>query len=403
MKISKIIISLCCILLPVSYTQAQSFIGKKTYSSYQGLVMAGYQGWFNTPDDGANRSWRHYGGPKFGPGQATVEMWPDVSEYKKTYTTKFQFPDGTYAKVFSSHDSTTVYTHFKWMKKYGLDGVFMQRFVSEVKGKSGRAHFNYVLHNAMNAANKYDRAIAIMYDLSGMRKGDESFIINDIKQLAEEYHLFEHNRNPSYLYHNGKPLVSVWGVGFNDKRAYDLADCAKVIDEMRRMGFSIMIGVPTHWRELNEDCIADQELHSLIKRCDIIMPWFVARYSDKSFKHFAPLIDKDIQWAKANHIDYAPLCFPGFSWDNLKYPEPGPKIPRNKGAFLQEQIDYSIKAGAKMLYIAMFDEIDEGTAIFKIARKVPVAQPHSTFVPLEDGIKSDHYLKIVGKAAKELK
>ena len=87
----------------------------------------------------------------------------------------------------------------------------------------------------------------------------------------------------------------------------------------------------------------------------------------------------------------------------MKYPEPGPKIPRNKGQFLQDQIDYSLQAGAQMLYIAMFDEIDEGTAIFKIARKVPVAQPRSTFVPLEEGIKSDHYLKIVGKAAKRLK
>lgn len=32
------------------------------YETYQGLVMAGYQGWFNTPKDGANLGWRHYGG-----------------------------------------------------------------------------------------------------------------------------------------------------------------------------------------------------------------------------------------------------------------------------------------------------------------------------------------------------
>ena len=51
----------------------------------------------------------------------------------------------------------------------------------------------------------------------------------------------------------------------------------------------------------------------------------------------------------------------------------------------------------------MFDEIDEGTAIFKTARRVPTATPGSTFVPLDEGIASDHYLKLAGKAAKALK
>ena len=29
------------------------------YNSYKGLIMAGYQGWFNAPDDGAGRGWYH--------------------------------------------------------------------------------------------------------------------------------------------------------------------------------------------------------------------------------------------------------------------------------------------------------------------------------------------------------
>ena len=58
---------------------------------------------------------------------------------------------------------------------------------------------------------------------------------------------------------------------------------------------------------------------------------------------------------------------------------PGIQIPRNGGRFFKTQLDYCLDSGAKMLYIAMFDEIDEGTAIFKIARRVPVAAPGSTF------------------------
>lgn len=50
---------------------------KKTrfYNSYKGLVMAGYQGWFNAPTDGANRKWHHYSGPDgFRPGSCTIDF-----------------------------------------------------------------------------------------------------------------------------------------------------------------------------------------------------------------------------------------------------------------------------------------------------------------------------------------
>lgn len=104
---------------------------------------------------------------------------------------------------------------------------------------------------------------------------------------------------------------------------------------------------------------------------------------------------------KKNQVDYAPLVFPGFSWGNLKGKDHNSFIPRNKGSFLWTQLMGAIRAGAEMIYVAMFDEIDEGTAIFKCAKKVPVGK--STFVPLEEGVESDHYLKLVGEAAKILR
>ena len=51
----------------------------------------------------------------------------------------------------------------------------------------------------------------------------------------------------------------------------------------------------------------------------------------------------------------------------------------------------------------MFDEIDEGTAIFKISHRVPVPTEGSRFVPLEDGLDSGHYLRLAGDAASRLK
>lgn len=64
--------------------------GGRQYNSYKGLVMAGYQGWFNAPGDGSGRGWHHYNGSNgFRPGSCSVDFWPEVSEYKKLYKTEF--------------------------------------------------------------------------------------------------------------------------------------------------------------------------------------------------------------------------------------------------------------------------------------------------------------------------
>ena len=52
-------------------------------------------------------------------------------------------------------------------------------------GESGLKHFNTVLNSAMKAANKYERAICVMYDLSGMRPGDEDVLLKDIADVAK--------------------------------------------------------------------------------------------------------------------------------------------------------------------------------------------------------------------------
>lgn len=374
----------------------------KFYNSYKGLVMAGYQGWFNAPTDGANRKWHHYSGPDgFRPGSCTIDFWPDVSEYETTYETEFRMADGTSARVFSSYDESTVDTHFRWMKEYGLDGVFMQRFISEISGQSGLMHFNKVLDSAMKAANKYERAICVMYDLSGMKSGGESVLLNDISELSERYHLKQHKKKPSYLYHNGKPLVSVWGVGFNDNRQYGFDEVEKIVKALKKQGFSIMLGVPAYWQSLTRDALSDVRLHDLIRQCDIVMPWFVARYDEKEYPAMQKVISRDIEWCKSNKVDYAPLCFPGFSWRNMPGNENSRQIHRYKGEFLWQQLSGALKLGADMIYVAMFDEIDEGTAIFKCAHQVPVGS--SVFVPIEEGIDSDYYLWLVGQAGKMLK
>jgi hypothetical protein len=57
-----------------------------------------------------------------------------------------------------------------------------------------------------------------------------------------------------------------------------------------------------------------------------------------------------------------------------------------------------------MIYVAMFDEVNEGTAIFKVTDNPPVTAPGSqtSFANL-DGKPSDLYLKLTGEAAKMLR
>ena len=65
--------------------------GSPVYPTYDGRVMAGYQGWFH------NRS----GGVMY-PNEESVriDMWPDVSEYEKTYPTGLKLSNGEGARVF---------------------------------------------------------------------------------------------------------------------------------------------------------------------------------------------------------------------------------------------------------------------------------------------------------------
>lgn len=370
------------------------------FKSIRNLVMAGYQGWFNTPDDGAGLGWKHFEKEKeFKPGKCTIDLWPDVSEYEKTYETAFKLPDETPAKVFSSYDASTTDLHFKWMKQYGIDGVFMQRFVVSIRNQKGKDNYNKILNNAVLSAEKYDRAICLMYDLSGMEAGEEDILIRDWKELCEKYKLVSRNNN-HYVYHHGKPLVAVWGIGFNDRRKYGYEQVKKIIDFLKSEGCSILVGVPTHWRTLTIDAVSDTRLLELVKQADIVHPWLVGRFDNHTYEPYRKLIEEDIKWCKANGKDYMPVLFPGFSWHNMKKDAPQNMIPRLGGRFFWQQVKGAVDAGAESLYLAMFDEIDEGTAFFKCTNTPPVGE--SSFITYE-GEAPDHYLWLAGEAAKYLR
>ena len=433
-----------------------------TYDTYRGLVMAGYQGWHGTPGDGCPHNpaegWPHYANVSqqpfvFEPGvlRNNIDFWPDVSEYEMTYAaTGFTAPGGSTPRLYSSYDASTVNLHFKWMKQYGIDGVFMQRFVSQITDNTALQHSNKVLASAMAASNEYARAISIMYDMVGMDANTSvDVVLNDARKQMQKYNLMDRSAGQRYyLYHNGKPLIGLVSVGQNSA-PYTIAQAQAIVDGLQEMGFSIMLGVPAYWRSADGsgDVVNDPAIIDLIKDADIIMPWFVGAYDYDGTVKTTPLgsftnffsnrIVDDFAAAKSYGVEFCPLVFPGFSDRNM-HPDHS-VYDRHSGDFYWQQIYKFINQGAKMLYVAMFDEIDEGTAIYKCLRKnevpsnvyssdyyvvfengayrrsdEPVSVSGSgwckkaselgvTFNGIENDLGSDYYLRLTGEAGKILK
>ena len=368
-----------------------------------GKVMCGYQGWFNVEGDGAVRGnvhWIKHRGP-LAPGNAKVDLWPDVSELgaDERFATGFHFADGRTAEVFSSFKQATVLRHFQWMRDYGIDGAFVQRFVGGLRDPRALRHNNTVLAHCREGANRCGRAYAVMYDLSGLGANRIAEVMDDWRALRTRMHVGD---DPAYLHHRGRPLVAVWGVGFNDQRAYTLAECRQLVEFFKQDGCAVMLGVPTGWRTLNRDAVPDAALQELIALADVVSPWTVGRYGTPAQatataeKTWRP----DLAWCAAHKVDFLPVVFPGFSWFNM-YGRAFNQTPRLKGEFLWSQFVAAQRAGATMLYVAMFDEVDEGTAIFKCTNE-SLNGGESKFLTFE-GLPSDYYLWLTGEGARLLR
>jgi hypothetical protein len=245
-----------------------------------------------------------------------------------------------------------------------------------------------------------------MYDLSGLKAGGTQQAIDDFKLLVDRMQLGRDLGDRAYLRHRGRPVVAVWGIGFNDNRPYTLAECARLVeflkDDPQYGGNTVLVGVPTGWRTLDRDAIADPALHATLLKADIISPWTVGRYRTpaEAERHAAKVWQPDLAWCREHSKEYLPVAFPGFSWHNLRPESPLDQIPRLKGKFLWRQFAEAKRSGATMIYQAMFDEMDEATAIFKCTNDSPVGE--SQFLTYE-GLPSDHYLWLVGQGARMLR
>jgi hypothetical protein len=371
-------------------------------------VMCGYQGWFRCPGDATDQGWIHWSrdSRRITPETLTFEMWPDMTEYareERFSAADFKYPDGKQAQLFSSDNAQTVQRHFKWMRDYGIDGVWLQHFVVDLPGGPSEDRYQShvrVLGHVQTAAKGTGRVWALAYDVSGMpEKKTFEVLTRDWKKIVDD----KITSDPRYLHHNRLPVVQVWGFYRNNggnamspKLANQLIDFFKADGPYKAY---LVGGGDWDWRRS-----PDKEWRTVYDRFDAYMPWNVGNYSeDKKSGLKRAATDSwadDLKECRRTGVRWIPVVYPGFSWDNLQKKKAGTtNIPRRKGEFLWEQFHELAKMGMDSAYVAMFDEVDEGTAIFKLSDSPP-RQAH--FVGLE-GMPSDWYLRLVGAGTKMLR
>ena len=379
-------------------------------TTLDGKVLLGYQGWFDCPSENLpHNQWSHWSRRGLTTDDITVDMYPDLTEFDPAdLCTMPGFTiAGKPAYLYSAWSPKIVDRHFQWMQDHGLDGVLVQRFLSDIPRR--RATGDVVLKNIMAAAKAHGRTFAIEYDVSGassekffqIMSDDWQYLVHDLKVTAQ----------PGYLHHNGKPVLSVWGMGFLDKHPPDDPEAAKRAIAWFKTGapeecrVTYMGGVPSRWGSLGADSRKDAGWAEVYAMMDVIQPWTVGRYGTEAaadrWKNEAIL--PDLARTKKQGQLYMPVVFPGFSWANLNHQSKKNQIPRHGGRFLWKQAMNARKAGATVLKIAMFDEVNEGTAVFKIASKRSAAPQQGYWLTLDaDGnnLPSDWYLHLAGEITK---
>jgi hypothetical protein len=376
-------------------------------ATLDGKVLCGYQGWFNTPGDGTAFGFTHWGRGLDRPagGRFTVDMWPDVAEYDPHDLCEVPglvMPDGSPAKLYSAFRPGPVLLHHKWMRQYGIDGVFLSRFVGEATNPARSRHVNQVLANVREGCHREGRVWALMLDLSTGGTGSTAAVMNDWKFLCDQVKV---RADPRYLHHRGKPVVLLWGLGFKDRPwTPDQAD------ELLRFfksdptygGVYLIGGIDPYWRTLRGASRTDAAWAKVYRSFDAISPWDAGRYRDDASMDRVrrEVWDRDLAELKGTGIGYMPTAFPGFSWDNLKRAPPGStNIPRRKGEFYWRQFVQFRQLGVRTVFVGMFDEVDEGTAIYKVTNQPPVGKHFVTY----EGLPTDYYLRLTGAATRMIR
>lgn len=359
-----------------------------------GKITVGYQGWFAAIGDGSPINiWWHYSSDGSTPNTSNVSIksWPDVRDYTSTYQTGFaNLGNGQPAKLFSSFTDQTVNTQFHWMQQYGIDAAALQRF--NPTGGEGPVR-DAITAKVKTAAETYGRKFYIMYDVSGWTNM-QSEIKTDWTNKMKAY-----TSSSAYAKQNGKPVVCIWGFGFDDSNhPWSAAVCLDVINYFKGQGCYVIGGVPAHWRTEETGSGSRPNFLSTYSAFNMLSPWMVGAIGSINDENnfYTNTNVPDQAYCNANGIDYQPCVLPGDLQERQ----------RVHGDFMWAQFYNMKRLGAQGIYISMFDEFNEGNQIAKTAESAAFVPAGSGFLGLnEDGTacSADYYLRLTGDGGKMLK
>jgi hypothetical protein len=378
---------------PVDNKEEPEEIKHSPIGDVVGQITVGYQGWFACIGDGSPiNGWWHWA-PSMSkiPSELNkgIKSWPDLTGYEKTYATGFKnLGNGAPASLFSNYDYQTTELHFKWMKEYGIHTAALQRF--NPTGGEGPIRDN-ITEKVKTAAEANGVKFYIMYDVSNWTNMQEELKSDWLNKMKA------YTNSSSYAKQNGKPVVGIWGFGFNDqKHAFSASVCKEVIQWFKAQGCYVMGGVPTYWRTGVNDSRSD--FSDTYASFDMISPWMVGRIATMadSDQFYVNINVPDEKYCFSKGIDYQPCVMPG----DLQARQ------RVHGDFMWRQFFNMVRSGCQGIYISMFDEFNEGNQIAKTAVSVDGVPQDSGILALdEDGTpcSSDYYLRLTNDGGKMLR
>jgi hypothetical protein len=358
-----------------------------------GKITVGYQGWFACPGDGAPiNAWWHWGqdwSRTPSPGNNEIKAWPDMREYTRKYQTAYaNLGNGEPATLFSSYDQQTVDTHFRWMQQNGCDTAALQRFnPNSSEGPTRDA----MAAKVRSAAEAYGRKFYVMYDVTGWTTMQPEIKTDWTAKMSA------HTASPAYARQNGKPVVCIWGFGYNDgNHPWDANTCLDVVNWFKAQGCYVIGGVPREWR--TSDGGSRPGFGGVYHAFDMLSPWMVGAIGTAA--------DSDWMYANLNVPDAADCAAHGIDYQPCVLPGDVSGRQRAHGDFMWRQFYNMVRAGAQGIYISMFDEYGEGNQIAKTAENASMTPAGSGLLALdEDGTacSSDYYLRLTADGGRMLK